>query len=77
VLLRLAWLGVLGLLGLSAQGHGPGELWPQTRRGSGPVGSGQLAAMVSGGRRLGHEEVVGDPVEVGEGSAGLTRGCPR
>jgi hypothetical protein len=43
-------------------------------RGGGLVGSGQLAVMVGGGRRLGHEEVVRDPFEVGEGSAGAHRG---
>jgi hypothetical protein len=74
--LRSAWLGVPGLLVLSAQGRGAGELWPQTRHGGGPTGSGQPAAMAGGGRQLGHEEVVGDPVEVGEGSVRLTRGCP-
>jgi hypothetical protein len=29
-------------------------------------------AMADGGRWLGHEEVGGDPVEVAEGSAGLS-----
>jgi hypothetical protein len=32
--------------------------------------------MAGGEWRLGHEEVARDPVEVGEGSPGLTRGCP-
>jgi hypothetical protein len=42
--------------------------------GGGLVGSGQLAVMDGGGRRLGHEEVVRDPFEVGEGSVGAHRG---
>jgi hypothetical protein len=75
--LRSAWLGVPGLLGLWAQGRGAGELWPQTHRGGGPTGSSQLAVMADGEWRLGHEEVVRDPVEVGVGSTGLTRGCPQ
>jgi hypothetical protein len=33
--------------------------------------------MAGAGQRLGHEEVVRDPFEVGEGSAGLTGGYPR
>jgi hypothetical protein len=46
-----------------------GELWPWTRRGGSPAGSDQPAATAGGGRRLGHKEVAGDPVEVGEGLA--------
>jgi hypothetical protein len=51
-----------------------GELWPWTRRGGGPAGSGQPAAMAGGERWLGHEEVARDPLEVGEGLAGAHPG---
>jgi hypothetical protein len=46
-----------------------GELLSWTRCGGGPAGSDQPTATTGGGRWLGHKEVAGDPVEVGEGLA--------
>jgi hypothetical protein len=51
-----------------------GELWPWMSHGSGSVGSDQPAKMAGGERRLGHEEVARDPLEVGEGLAGAHPG---
>jgi hypothetical protein len=42
--------------------------------GGGLVGFGQPIAMAGGERWLGHEEVVRDPLEVGEGMAGAHLG---